>query len=73
MRASATPASHAATVRMNSVNTCPCRLPRSRAKATRLSVTPWSIISAERNRTIRLRRVRKPIAPSTNRIAPTMR
>ena len=35
--------------------------------------TAWSIISADRNMMIKLRRAKKPIMPSTNRMAPTIR
>ena len=72
-KVAATPASHAATASRNSTNTCPCRLPWNRAKATKLIATPCSIISAHRNMVIRFRRVRNPTSPIPNSAAATAR
>ena len=66
-------ASQAATAIMNNTSAWPPRSLWNRPQATRLSDTPCSMISAERNITIMFRRLKKPTMPMPNSSAPTIR
>src|SRR5690242_18445032 len=68
--ASAIAASQAAIVRLKITRICPPQSLWKRPQAMRLTETPCSIISADRNMTIMFRRHKNPTSPMPNNSAP---